>query len=216
MLDRITYIRPSYVEAISRVASVTPSRAVTGKSFDLSAPADSWPAKNQAKAASPTTAGNTVIPFPLNQQAYLGTRKVGLNTSVSNASAAYGKTAEDNIINEKLLKRQGLKECQTCSERRYQDESGDSGVSFKTPAHVAPENAGAAVAAHEQEHVRNEQVNAARDKRRIISQSVQIFTSSCPECGKIYVSGGETRTVSAAVTQSNPISQKGQFVDKYA
>jgi hypothetical protein len=53
---------------------------------------------------------------------------------------------------------------------------------------------GIAVAAHEQEHVRNEQRAAHREDREIIHQSVTLIYDCCPECGKNYVSGGTTRT----------------------
>ena len=96
------------------------------------------------------------------------------------------------------LKRTGKIECQTCKERTYQDGSNDPGVSFKAPGHIAPESSAAVVMAHEQEHVANEQANAAQEDRQVVSQSVRLFSSVCPECGKVYVSGGETRTTTAS------------------
>jgi hypothetical protein len=56
--------------------------------------------------------------------------------------------------------------------------------------------AAAAVASHEQEHVRNEQARAHREDREIINQSVTLTYDTCPECGKQFVSGGTTRTTS--------------------
>lgn len=91
-------------------------------------------------------------------------------------------------------------ECQTCKNRKYQDGSDDPGVSFKTAAHVAPEQAAAAVRGHEQEHVVREQAKAQREDRKVVSQSVTIHTAICPECGDVYVSGGTTRTA----TKANP------------
>ena len=85
-------------------------------------------------------------------------------------------------------------ECQTCKNRRYQDGSDDSGVSFQTPTKVAPQAAGAAVRSHEQEHVSRNQAKADREGREIVSQTVTIHTGICPECGRVYVSGGTTRT----------------------
>ena len=89
-------------------------------------------------------------------------------------------------------------ECQTCKERKYQDGSDDPGVSFKTPTNVAPERAASAVRGHENEHVVREQAKARREDRRVVSQSVTYHTAICPECGKVYVSGGTTRTVTKA------------------
>ena len=87
--------------------------------------------------------------------------------------------------------------CETCKNRKYVDVSSDSTVSFQTPTRISPAAAPAMVAAHESEHVRNNKLDASNRGRRIISQSVSMQTSICPECGRIYVSGGETRTVSA-------------------
>ena len=89
-------------------------------------------------------------------------------------------------------------ECQTCKERKYQDGSDDPGVSFKTPTNIAPEQAASAVRGHENEHVIREQAKAQREDRKVVSQSVTYHTSICPECGKVYVSGGTTRTVTKA------------------
>ena len=89
-------------------------------------------------------------------------------------------------------------ECQTCKERKYQDGSDDPGVSFKTPTNIAPEQAGAAVRGHENEHVVREQAKARQENRKVVSQSVTYHTAICPECGKVYVSGGTTRTVTKA------------------
>lgn len=92
-------------------------------------------------------------------------------------------------------------QCQTCKERKYQDGSNDPGVSFKTPTNIAPEQAASAVRGHEQEHVVREQAKAQRENREIVSQSVTYHTAICPECGKVYISGGTTRTSSRAVEE---------------
>ncbi|MBP2634447.1 MAG: hypothetical protein H6Q72_354 [Firmicutes bacterium] len=113
----------------------------------------------------------------------------------------------------KRLKETGQIECQTCAERKYQDGSDDPSVSFKSPGHISPENSAAAVRAHEQEHVVNEQADARNEGRKVVSQSVSIFTSVCPECGKTYVSGGETRTTTATMSKSLPETELGTQVD---
>ncbi len=94
-------------------------------------------------------------------------------------------------------------QCQTCKERKYQDGSNDPGVSFKTPTNIAPEQAAAAVRGHEQEHVVREQAKAQRENREIVSQSVTYHTAICPECGKVYISGGTTRTSSRAIEEQS-------------
>jgi len=102
------------------------------------------------------------------------------------------------IFGDKTLKQMGLVECQTCSSRTYVDGSDDPGVSFKTPTGVSPEASFAAVSAHEQEHVSNERQSAHAEGREVIAQSVQVFISVCPECGKAYASGGVTKTTTAS------------------
>jgi len=92
--------------------------------------------------------------------------------------------------------------CQTCENRRYVDQSNDASVSFQTPTKISPNMAGMAVAAHEQEHVRNEQANALQNDREIVNQSVTIHYDTCSECGKIYVSGGTTKTTSIGKSDS--------------
>lgn len=131
----------------------------------------------------------------------------GKNVGTQNVSA-------NNIAVEKALKRMGVKECQTCNNRRYQDESNDPGVSFKAPTHISPEAAAAAVTAHENEHVSHEQARARQEDRKIIFQSVQIYTSVCPECGKVYVSGGKTTTVTSGVQKQN-FEAAGLILDRY-
>ncbi len=89
----------------------------------------------------------------------------------------------------------GTEECQTCENRRYQDGSDDPGVSFKSATKISPEAAASAVRGHEMEHVYRNQAKAAREGKEVVSQSVRIKSAICPECGKSYVAGGETRTV---------------------
>ncbi len=89
-------------------------------------------------------------------------------------------------------------ECQTCKERKYQDGSDDSSVSYQTPTHIDADYAPAAVRGHELEHVAHEQAKAQREDRKVVSQTVTLHTDICPECGRVYVSGGTTRTVTKA------------------
>jgi ribosomal protein L32 len=112
----------------------------------------------------------------------------------SGTAAARPQTAAEL----QALKKMGAVECQTCKSRAYQDGSNDPGVSFKTPGHIDPGSSAAAVRSHEQEHVVNEQAKARSDGKRVISQSVSISMSVCPECGRAYASGGVTRTVTAS------------------
>lgn len=94
-------------------------------------------------------------------------------------------------------------ECQTCKQRKYQDGS-DENVSFKSPTHISPNSAGAAVRAHEGEHVSNAYSKAAKDGGKVMQASVAIHTAVCPECGRTYVSGGTTTTRIKYSNEDNP------------
>jgi hypothetical protein len=87
----------------------------------------------------------------------------------------------------------GSRQCRTCAERKYKDVSSDSSVSFQVPTRLSPEQAASAVAAHEQEHVSNNAARAASEGMQATS-TVTIHTDICPECGRVYVAGGTTRT----------------------
>ena len=101
-------------------------------------------------------------------------------------------------------------ECQTCKERKYQDVSDDPGVSYQTPTNIAPQQAAAVVRGHEQEHVVREQAKAQREDRQVVSQSVTLHTAICPECGRVYVSGGTTRTTTRASQAAQLFQQQEQ------
>ena len=95
-------------------------------------------------------------------------------------------------------------ECQTCKERKYKDGSNESDVSFQTAQHVSPENAGARVRGHEQEHVANAFERAEKGGGKVLQASVAIHTAICPECGRVYISGGTTTTKIAYPNEDNP------------
>ncbi len=92
----------------------------------------------------------------------------------------------------------GPVECKTCANRKYRDVSNDSTVSFQTPTKLAPAEAEVLVRAHEQEHVSHEQVSAKERDEKVVSQNVVIHYGICPECGRPFVSGGTTTTVTSA------------------
>lgn len=104
-------------------------------------------------------------------------------------------------------------ECQTCKERKYQDGSNEGNVSFKSAAHISPEAAGAAVRAHEGEHVTNAYNKAEKGNGKVINASVSIHTSVCPECGRTYVSGGTTNTMIKYSNESNPYQKNQKSLD---
>ena len=86
-------------------------------------------------------------------------------------------------------------QCEKCRSRRYQDGSNDSRVSFQMPTVMDPVKARSRVMSHEMEHVRSEQHKAKQENKVVVSQSVRIMNDRCEECGRNYVKGGFTRTV---------------------
>lgn len=86
-------------------------------------------------------------------------------------------------------------QCEKCRSRRYQDGSNDSRVSFQMPTVMDPVKAKTRVMSHEMEHVRSEQYKAKRENKVVVSQSVRILNDRCEECGRSYVKGGFTRTI---------------------
>lgn len=137
-------------------------------------------------------------------------------TAYSNAyetsGTAAGNASEDGRViirnpGESTDKQAGKKsspaECRTCRERKYQDGS-DENVSFKSPSHIDPNAAASRVKSHEQEHVSNAYKKAAQNNGKVISCSVSIHTSVCPECGRTYVSGGTTATQIKYFNEENP------------
>ncbi|MBR3704292.1 MAG: hypothetical protein IKM11_02230, partial [Oscillospiraceae bacterium] len=87
--------------------------------------------------------------------------------------------------------------------------------SFKTATHISPDKAASVVRSHEMEHVTRNQAKAQREDREIVSQSVMIHTAICPECGRVYTSGGTTRTVTRGnsddTTQQEAQQQRPSF-----
>ena len=86
-------------------------------------------------------------------------------------------------------------ECQTCKNRKY------------------PEAAGIRVAAHEAEHVSNAYAKAAEENGQVVSASVTLRTGVCPECGRVYVAGGETNTTIKYPNETNPYQQERKSQD---
>lgn len=103
-------------------------------------------------------------------------------------------------------------ECETCKNRKYQDGS-DENVSFKTASHIPASASGARVRAHEAEHVSNAYKKAAQNNGKVISTGVSIRTAVCPECGRVYTAGGETRTLIKYTDEKNPYQKNQKSID---
>lgn len=137
------------------------------------------------------------------------------------------KNLEDRISNlqnrlDKLKGEEENGECETCANRKYQDESNDPSVSFKSASKISG-NAEAAVRSHENEHVTRNQAKAEREDKEVVYQSVRIKRGICPECGTSYVSGGETITVTRTKTDdrfnvgmNDSEQEKGRLLDVVA
>lgn len=107
-------------------------------------------------------------------------------------------------------------ECQTCKERKYQDESNEGNVSFKSASHISPELAGTKVRAHENEHVSNAYKKASQRDGKVLQASVSIHTAVCPECGRTYISGGTTHTKIQYGNESFPFQKNLKSQQKEA
>lgn len=126
------------------------------------------------------------------------TATAGSLGNVSNTAGATGNTSVVGTSSsakalENAGKTEKSKECQTCKKRKYQDGSNEM-VSFKSAAHISPGAAASKVRAHEMEHVSNAYAKASTGNGKVIQASVTLKTAVCPECGRVYVSGGETNT----------------------
>ncbi|MFI3175686.1 MAG: hypothetical protein R3Y53_10925 [Bacillota bacterium] len=150
-----------------------------------------------------------------------------LNTGTGIINPATGK-AVSSVESMNEIRKTGANECQTCADRKYVDGSDDPGVSFKTPAKIAPDESLVKVRSHEYEHVHRDRAKAENEGREVISQNVKLNNAICPECGCVYVSGGLTTTVSQEkpeLTRSEELREAllasgmdilGENVDVYA
>ena len=97
----------------------------------------------------------------------------------------------------KVMEDKFNRQCETCKNRRYQDGSNDPGVSFKSPQHIDPANSASVVGGHEMEHVAHEQARAKQEGGKVLRQTVRLHGAYCSECGRYYVAGGVTETVTS-------------------
>lgn len=119
-----------------------------------------------------------------------GAAAAGTGNGAGSDAALAEERARAKVMNDRFAEA-----CQTCKNRKYQDGSNDPGVSFKTPQNIHPDMAASVVAGHEQEHVMHEQAKAEQEGAEVVSQTVVLHGDICPECGRYYVAGGTTTTV---------------------
>ncbi len=154
-----------------------------------------------------------------NQQQYEDMNKYYNNVNNQNQQIFKEQNINDNYTKE--LKEVAKTECEACKNRKYVDGSNDPGVSFKAPTKVSPQSAASAVFSHEREHYTREASKAESEDREVLSNEIRIFTSVCPECGKTYVSGGETTTVTRKRQDTEYFAKKdfeekiGKHMGKY-
>ena len=138
-------------------------------------------------------------------------------TSAAGTTSAANETGPILNPNESTQKAPGKTsspaECETCKNRKYQDGS-DEMVSFKSAQHIDPAAAGARVRGHEAEHVSNAYKKAAQDNGKVLQASVSIKTAVCPECGRVYVSGGTTATKIQYQNEENPYQKARKSMDR--
>lgn len=103
-------------------------------------------------------------------------------------------------------------ECKTCKSRKYVDGSDEGNVSFKAPGHISPGSSASKVMSHEREHVSNAVSEGTKENKRLVSATVSLQMSVCPECGTSYVSGGTTRTTMATYSD-NPYDQNRKVIE---
>ncbi len=157
---------------------------------------------------------------------YSGIQRVTGIQGVTGVQGVSGITGveDENKKGDRTGKVDKSQECQTCKNRKYVDGSDEENVSFKTPGHIDPNNAAAVVSAHEGMHVANAVKEGNKENADLVSATVSLKTSVCPECGRTYVSGGTTNTT-IKYSESNPYEKnrkllegsflKGQVIDSY-
>jgi hypothetical protein len=166
--------------------------------MDMLFPANPVPAAQNSNYAAQTKSGTT--PSLNEAQNALNMEKSSLVPE--NEKLEYRRTEDpDADASKGKKKRKSPDDCQTCKERKYKDVSDDSSVSFQTPTKLSPGEAEGAVRAHEQQHVSHEQADAKQEGREVVSQNVVIHYDVCPECGRVYVAGGTTTTVTRNATE---------------
>ncbi len=133
-----------------------------------------------------------------------------MNLGINHYTDYYNSIARVNVNNisntnskADAVQKSAPVECQTCKNRKYVDSSDELNVSFKTPGHIDPGASAAVVSAHEQEHVSNAIQEGSKPGNQLMSASVALKMSVCPECGRSYVSGGVT-TTTMKYNEKNP------------
>ncbi len=132
---------------------------------------------------------------------YIGGMSNNYTIPISNVNRVTPINTDNSVDSASKVKQ--TTECSTCENRKYVDGSNENDVSFKTPGVIKPEQAYAKVSAHERQHVSNAVAKGSEPGAELISASVSLKMSVCPECGRSYVAGGQTVT-QIKYTEDNP------------
>ncbi len=151
--------------------------------------------------------GAAVMPVSSAPEVFSNAETVRLAKSPEDMKAEAVNAAKvmESPATERMRKRLGLEKCETCENRQYVDGSDEPDVSFKTPGHIDPSASASVVMSHEREHVANAIQKGSKPDAKLISASVTLHTSICPECGRAYISGGTTRTKIKHTSDGSPI-----------
>lgn len=142
---------------------------------------------------------------------YIGQMSNNYTIPVSNIGRVTPVNTDNSVDSASTIK--GAARCETCENRKYVDGSNESDVSFKTPGVIKPEESYAKVSSHERQHVSNAVSKGQKPGARLISVSVSLQMSTCPECGKRYVSGGLTES-QIKYNESNPYENNRKIVEE--
>ncbi|GHU49288.1 hypothetical protein FACS1894127_2150 [Clostridia bacterium] len=108
------------------------------------------------------------------------------------------RSSEDSDKKQKRgKKKQGGSEpeCETCKKRRNKDISDDPGASLQSPDSLSKVEEEGNIRAHDHRHLSHEQANGENEGRDVVSQNMVIHYDVCPECGRPYIPGGTTATL---------------------
>lgn len=130
-----------------------------------------------------TQAPGALVNPPINPQANPAGVVVDVLTITSDAQAMYDRHVDA------MDSASGV--CNTCATRAYVCSSG-------AVSRPSAGNATAYVVAHEQAHLADDRADAQAEGNRVVMQNIAIFSATCPECGVIYTSGGEARSLIAS------------------
>lgn len=141
---------------------------------------------------------------------YIGGMSNNYTIPISNIGKVTPVNTDNSVDSASKVKETGR--CETCESRKYIDGSNESDVSFKTPSSVKPEESFAKVSSHERQHVSNAIAKGNKPGAKLISATVSLKMSTCPECGKKYVAGGLTKT-QIKYEESNPYDNNRKIIE---